>query len=150
MGSEVMLLRFYRGYYPALVATGAIGGVSWELYHSGSAHYLYGIAEAHVAYVIAAFRQPIFPGLMAGMAYRINLPFRHRLYGEVGLGMDGFMMRLNDGGGNLLTTRELRPLLWIEGGSFAFAEGIFLRYGFYPTPGTTAKFVLTIGSYIGD
>lgn len=150
MGSEFILLRFYRGLYPPLLATGAMGGVSVPLYRSGETYRLLGWGEARLIYIVGGTRMPFAPGATAGLAARADIPSRLRIYTQVSLGLDAYILNFTDGGGSSLTDRQLRPLISAEIGSFAFAEGAFVRYGFYPTPGTTGKFVVTIGSYIGE
>ncbi|MCS7298237.1 MAG: hypothetical protein RMK19_06110 [Bacteroidia bacterium] len=150
IGSEFTMLRFHRGLYPALLASGVMGGVGWELYKSGQAYMLLGWSEARLMYLFSASGSPFFPGATIGTALRIELPFRQKYYLQGGIGMDGYILHFRDGGGTSLQDRQLRPILTFECGSFAFADGIFLRYSFYPLPGTTGKFVFTIGSYLGE
>ncbi|MCX7764925.1 MAG: hypothetical protein N2253_08570 [Bacteroidia bacterium] len=150
MGSEFMLLRFYKGYYPPLLATGVMGGGRWKLFSSGSAYKLTGWAEARVMYPVGASRSSFAPGATAGLAAQVEIPSRIRQYIQLSLGVDAYSLRFSDRGGSVLLDRQLRPIILGEIGSYAFADGIFLRYGFYPTPGTTGKYVFAIGSYIGD
>ncbi|MCX8113315.1 MAG: hypothetical protein N3E49_09030 [Bacteroidia bacterium] len=150
MGSELVLLRFYKGFYPPILAAGAMGGLSRELYRSGESYKLIGWGEAKLFYLIGASRLPLSLGAAAGMAARAEIPSRARYYAQIGLGLDGYTLRFTDGGNNTLTDRQLRPILSVEIGSSTLVDGIFLRYSFYPTPGTTLKSVLTFGSYIGE
>lgn len=150
IGSEFLLLRFHRGFYPPLLGTGIMGGASIPLFRSGETYQLRGWGEARLMHIVGGNRVPFSPGATAGVSARADIPSRLRIYAQVGLGLDAHSINFTDKGGSTLIDRQLRPIVIAEVGSFAFAEGIFLRYGFYPTPGTTGKFVVTIGSYVGD
>lgn len=150
MASEFMLLRFHRGYYPPLLATTVAGGMAWELYCSGSTYKLMTWSDARLIYAVGMRRVSLAPGGTLGIAARIEPPSRFRYYFQIGLGMDGHYLRITDGGGSLISDTQLRPIFALEGAYQAFIDRVFLRYGFYPTPGATSKYVFTIGTYIGD
>ncbi|MCX7606176.1 MAG: hypothetical protein N2170_02765 [Bacteroidia bacterium] len=148
-GSELILLRFHRGYLPPLLGTGVMGGATWEIFRSGSSHRLLAWGEARLTYLLGASLPPVFPGGTLGLCWRIGLPDPEKLYAQVGAGIDGYILRTHDKGGTPFQDQQLRPLLQIEAGTFVFLEPVFIRYSFYPTPGTTSKYVISIGTYFG-
>lgn len=149
-GSEFQLLRFHRGYLPPLLAGAAFGGVSWEALRSGTTYRGIVWGEARIGFVRGAVVNPLFPAAAGGVALRLGLPDPSRHYAQVSLGLDAYFFKVADGGGTFLRDSQLRPILSFEVGSFAFAEPVFLRYSMYPTPGTTSKYALAIGVYLGD
>lgn len=150
IASEFMLFRFHRGYYPPLLATGVVGGVGQEIGRSGNTYKLVAWGEARVIYVVGMSGLPFAPGGTVGLSARVEVPSRLRFYLGFGAGMDGYSLRVVDGGGNFIRHTELRPIFVIEIAYQALVDRVFLRYGFYPTPGAVSKYMIGVGSYIGD
>ncbi|GIV23097.1 MAG: hypothetical protein N3A68_02990 [Bacteroidia bacterium] len=148
LGSEFMLLRFHRGYVPPVLASGAVLGGTYAIVRSGVSHTVQAWGEGRVAYIIGGALPPIFGGGSAGVAWRLGLPDPTRYYAQAAVGIDAYALRVSDKGGTPLRDTQIRPILSIEVGAFTFAEPLFLRYSFYPLPGSTSKFVLTIGTYL--
>ncbi|MCS7188726.1 MAG: hypothetical protein RMJ66_01550 [Bacteroidia bacterium] len=145
--SEFILMRFHKSYLPPLFSAGAMGGSTFQLIHSGISHRGYIWGELRLMYLLSGGMPPIFPGATGGFSWRVGLPEPDRYYIQVGIGLDFYSIRKRDAGVSIHDT-QLRPIIYTEVGSFTLLEPLFLRYGFYPTPGSTSKFVFSIGTYL--
>jgi hypothetical protein len=94
-------------------------------------------------------RLKIVPGAAIGFAFQAAFPEFDQFYLQISPGIDAYWMQVGD---PAYTTSsqdtQIRPILLLELGlptqdGFPF----FVRYGFYPTPGSTSRWILSIGSY---
>lgn len=146
-GSELVLLRFHRDYLPPVVATGIMGGGAWEIVCSGLSHRMRAWADFHLTYPLGTGVPTFFPGASGGIAWQVGLRDPSRYYVQVGIGIDAYAFRTRDAGGVPIRDQQLRPIVLTEVGTSVFQEPLFIRYGFYPTPGKTSKYVIAMGTY---
>lgn len=94
-------------------------------------------------------RLKIVPGATTGLAFQIAFPEADQLYVQVSPGVDAYWMEIGDPAYTTFSQdAQIRPILLVELGlptqdGFPF----FLRYGFYPTPGITSRWIFSMGSY---
>lgn len=149
-GSELSLFRFHRGYLPPVLTTGAFGGYSHVLWRSGLSYELRGWAEGRIglAFIGSEARNRLVPGLSSGLGLRVGLPDPSRTYLQLGGGLDAYYLELGGFGGPKVIDRQLRPLLILEVGLTSSLEQLlFVRYTFYPMPGTTTRASIGFGTY---
>ncbi len=152
-GSELIWHRYHRGYLPSLLMNGGFLGVSRSLAHSGRSYQVRWWGEGRLALpVIGAGgmgRLKIVPGATAGLAFQVAFPEADQLYLQVSPAIDAYWMEIGDPAYTTFSQdAQIRPILLLELGlptrdGFPF----FVRYGFYPTPGSTSRWIVSMGSY---
>ncbi len=152
-GSEVLRHRYHRGYLPPVLMNGGFLGVSRSVTQSGRSYQMRLWAEGRLALpVIGAAgvgRVKLVPGAAMGLAFQVAFPEVDQFYLQFCPGLDAYWMQIGDPSYTSFSQdKQLRPILLIEAGlptrdGFPF----FVRYGFYPTPGTTSRAMISLGSY---
>lgn len=151
VGTEFTLLRFHRDFLPPALATGLVGGLSREVWRSGTSHAGLVWGEGRLFYPLRSLALPLSWGASVGIGWQVGLPDPERYALQVRVGLDGYTFRTDGRYSTPIHDRQLRPVVQLELSAFfaepIFAEPIFVRYGFYPTPGSTSKYFVALGSY---
>jgi len=152
-GSEILRHQYHRGYLPPILMNGGFLGVSRNLIRSGRSYVVRFWAEGRLALPViggaSIGRFRLVPGATAGLAFQVAFPEVDQFYLQVSPGLDGYWMQIGDPTYTSFSRDgQLRPIVFVEAGlptrdGFPF----FVRYGFYPTPGTTSRVVISMGSY---
>lgn len=146
VGTELTLLRFHRNFLPPALTTGIVGGVAQEIWRSGVSHAVIAWGEGRLFYPVGISAFPLSAGVSVGTGWQISLPDPERYAFQLRLGLDGYTFQTDGRQGIPLRDQQLRPLLQFEL-TVSFPEAFFVRYGFYPTPGSTSKYYVAVGSY---
>ncbi|GIV25785.1 MAG: hypothetical protein KatS3mg026_1477 [Bacteroidia bacterium] len=146
VGTEFILLRFHRDYLPPALATGVVGGLGREIWRSGTSHAVLVWGEGRLFYPLGSTVFPLSGGASLGIGWQVGLPDPERYALQLRFGLDGYTFRTDGRYSIPIRDHQLRPVVQIEL-SASFAELVFVRYGFYPTPGTTSKYFVALGSY---
>lgn len=152
-GSELIRHRYHRGYLPPLLMNGGFLGVSRGLARSGRSYQIRWWGEGRIALPVVGAggmgRLKVVPGAATGFAFQAALPEFDQFYLQISPGVDAYWMQVGDPAYTTFSQdAQIRPILLLELGlptqdGFPF----FVRYGFYPTPGSTSRWILSIGSY---
>ncbi|MCS7161992.1 MAG: hypothetical protein NZ958_01505 [Bacteroidia bacterium] len=151
LGSDLMVFTYRRFYLPPFTASGILLGNSWPVLVSGEAYRLLLWSEIHLGYLIGRLGGlPIVPGITGGVAWRIDLPLASKSYLQPAFGLDAYYLSFRDQGGSSWQDGQIRPIVSMELGSSAALESLFVRYSFYPLPGTATKYAFSIGFILAD
>ncbi|MEN2993255.1 MAG: hypothetical protein ABDH91_06850 [Bacteroidia bacterium] len=151
LGSDLIVFTYRRFYLPPLTASGVLLGSSWPVLASGEAYRLLLWGEVHISYLIGRLGSiPIVPGVTGGAAWRIELPLASKSYLQSALGLDAYYLSFRDQGGSGWYDRQIRPIVSVELGGSSALESLFMRYSFYPLPGTGSKYAFSVGLILAD
>jgi len=152
-GSELIRHQYHRGYLPPLLMNSGFLGVARSLAHSGRSYQVRWWGEGRIALpVIGAGgvgRLKLVPGATTGLAFQLAFPEADQLYLQISPGIDTYWMEIGDPAYTSFSQdAQIRPILLLELG-FPTRDGFpfFVRYGFYPAPGTASRWILSMGSY---
>ncbi len=128
-------------------------GISYTWRSSGQSYRLRGWAEGRLALPMIGSaglgRLQVIPGATMGLGFQVGLPEPDQLYVQLSPGIDMYWMQVGDPSQTTFSTDwQVRPIIIAEVGFPARDDyPFFVRYGFYPAPGTTSRMVIGFGTY---